>query len=226
MNANFPLTYKYDTQRDISKAALGDISVGLRYQPFPIKAGATNTTLYTTLSTATGDSPYKIDVQNQLSSGKGYYSLGGGVSMSKVIDPVVLFGSVGYTHAFDVTGVNQDRGSRTLTGVDTGDSVNFSFGMAYALSYEVSLSASYQQSYSFQSFFEFAPELNEQGEEVKPRVGSSDSTSSVVNMSLGLRTASNRVINFSFGFGLTEDSPDVMMGFNVPVDFTGFKPGA
>lgn len=226
LNANFPLTYKYDTQRDISKAALGDISVGLRYQPFPIKAGATNTTLYTTLSTATGDSPYKIDVQNQLSSGKGYYSLGGGVSMSKVIDPVVLFGSVGYTHAFDVTGVNQDRGSRTLTGVDTGDSVNFSFGMAYALSYEVSLSASYQQSYSFQSFFEFAPELNEQGEEVKPRVGSSDSTSSVVNMSLGLRTASNRVINFSFGFGLTEDSPDVMMGFNVPVDFTGFKPGA
>lgn len=226
LNANFPLTYKYDTQRDVSKAALGDISVGLRYQPFPIKAGATNTTLYTTLSTATGDSPYKIDVQNQLSSGKGYYSLGGGVSMSKVIDPVVLFGSVGYTHAFDVTGVNQDRGSRTLTGVDTGDSVNFSFGMAYALSYEVSLSASYQQSYSFQSFFEFAPELNEQGEEVKPRVGSSDSTSSVVNMSLGLRTASNRVINFSFGFGLTEDSPDVMMGFNVPVDFTGFKPGA
>lgn len=224
LNANFPLTYKYDTQRDISKAALGDISVGLRYQPFPIKPGATNTTLYTTLSTATGDSPYKIDVQNQLSSGKGYYSLGGGVSMSKVIDPVVLFGSVGYTHAFDVTGVNQDRGGdRTLTGVDTGDSVNFSFGMAYALSYEVSLSASYQQSYSFQSFFEFAPEP---GEEVKPRVGSSDSTSSVVNMSLGLRTASNRVINFSFGFGLTEDSPDVLMGFNVPVDFTGFKPGA
>jgi hypothetical protein len=34
------------------------------------------------------------------------------------------------------------------------------------------------------------------------------------------------VVNFSFGFGLTEDSPDVLMGFNVPVDFTGFKPGA
>jgi hypothetical protein len=45
-------------------------------------------------------------------------------------------------------------------------------------------------------------------------------------MSLGLRTSSNRVINFSFGFGLTEDSPDVLMGFNIPVDFTGFKPGA
>ena len=226
LNANFPVSYKYDTERDISKAALGDVSIGLRYQPFPIKPGAINTTLYTTLSTATGDSPYKIDVRNQLSSGKGYYSLGGGVSMSKVIDPVVLFGSVGYTHAFDVSGVNQSRGSRTLTGVDTGDSINFSFGMAYALSYEVSLSASYQQSYNFQSFFQFAPETDTEGNTINPRVGSADATSSVVNMSLGLRTAANRVINFSFGFGLTEDSPDVLMGFNVPVDFTGFKPGA
>lgn len=226
LNANFPVSYKYDTERDISKAALGDVSIGLRYQPFPIKPGAINTTLYTTLSTATGDSPYKIDVRNQLSSGKGYYSLGGGVSMSKVIDPVVLFGSVGYTHAFDVSGVSQSRGSRTLTGVDTGDSINFSFGMAYALSYEVSLSASYQQSYNFQSFFQFAPETDTEGNTINPRVGSADATSSVVNMSLGLRTAANRVINFSFGFGLTEDSPDVLMGFNVPVDFTGFKPGA
>ncbi|MCC1498255.1 transporter [Alcanivorax sp. 1008] len=226
LNTNLPVSYKYDTEKDVSVAALGDVSIGLRYQPFPIKAGATNTTLYTTLSTATGNSPYKIDTRNQVSSGKGYYSLGGGVSMSKVIDPVVLFGSVGYTHAFDVSGVNQDRGSRTLTGVETGDSVNFSFGLAYALSYEVSLSASYQQSYSFQSFFNFKPELNDDGDLIKPRVGSSDATSSVVNMSLGLRTAANRVINFSFGFGLTEDSPDVLMGFNVPVDFAGFKPGA
>jgi len=226
LNTNLPVSYRYDTGKDVSNAALGDVSVGLRYQPFPIKQGATNTTLFATLSTATGDSPYKIDTRTQVSSGKGYYSLGGGVSMSKVVDPVVLFGSVGYTHAFDVSGISQDRGSRTLTGVDTGDSVSFSFGMAYALSYEVSLSASYQQAYNFQSYFEFKPEQNDQGNTVRPRIASSDATSSVVNMSLGLRTASNRVVNFSFGFGLTEDSPDVMMGFNVPVDFTGFKPGA
>lgn len=226
-NTNLPLVYKYDTEKDVSTAALGDVSFGLRYQPFPIKAGATNTTLFGTLSTATGDSPYEINTRSQVSSGKGYYSIGGGVSMSKVVDPVVLFGSVGYTHAFDVSGLNQDRGEdRTLKSLDTGDSISFSFGLAYALSYEVSLSASYQQSYNFQTVFEFDEELNDLGETVRPRVGSSDSTSSVVNMSLGLRTSSNRVINFSFGFGLTEDSPDVLMGFNIPVDFTGFKPGA
>lgn len=221
-NTSLPVLYKYETQKNTSAAALGDISFGLRYQPFPVKTGATNTTLFASLSTATGVSPYKIDTRTELSSGKGYYSMSGGVSMSKVVDPVVLFGSVSYTHAFDATGLNQSRGSRILREVETGDSLSFSFGLAYALSYEVSLSASYQQSYNFQTIFNFY----NPSEDREERVGSADSTSSVVNMSLGLRTASNRVVNYSFGFGLTEDSPDVLIGFSIPVDFTGFKPGA
>jgi len=208
--------YKYDTQKDVSQAALGDVSFGLRYQPFPVKVGATNTTLFGTLSTATGDSPYDINTRNELSSGKGYYSLGGGVSMSKVVDPVVLFGSVGYTHAFDASGLNQIRGSRILKKVETGDSLSFSFGLAYSLSYEVSVSASSQQAYNFESRFLFS-----NGDSVP----SEDSTSSVVNMSVGLRTAKNRIINFSFGYGLTEDAPDVLLGLSIPVDMKGLKSG-
>lgn len=215
-NTNLPVAYKYDTQKDVSQAALGDVSFGLRYQPFPVKVGAANTTLFGTFSTATGDSPYEINTRNELSSGKGYYSIGGGVSMSKVIDPVVLFGSVGYTHAFDATGLNQQRSGRVLESVETGDSLSFSFGMAYSLSYEVSLSASYQQAYNFETRFVF------QNGDVVP---SEDSTSSVMNMSLGLRTAKNRIINFSFGYGLTEDSPDVLLGLSIPVDMKGLKSG-
>jgi hypothetical protein len=173
-----------------------------------------NTTLYSTFSTATGKSPYEINTSNEVSSGKGYYSLGGGISMSKVVDPVVLFGSMGYTHAFDASGLNQSRGSRILEEVQPGDSLNFSYGLAYSLSYEVSLSASYQQSYNFDTTFNF-----KNGD----TASSEDSTSSTVNMSLGLRSANNRVINVSFGFGLTEDSPDVTMGFSLPIDMTGFK---
>lgn len=215
-NTYLPVSYKYDTQKDASQAALGDVSFGLRYQPFPVKVGAVNTTLFATLSTATGDSPYDINTANEISSGKGYYSVGGGVSMSKVVDPVVLFGSVGYTHAFDATGLNQVRGSRILEEVETGDSLSFSFGLAYSLSYEVSLSASYQQSYNFETRFLF-----QNGDAVP----SEDSTSSVVNMSLGLRTAKNRIVNFSFGYGLTEDSPDVLLGMSIPVDIKGLKSG-
>lgn len=216
-NASLPVSYKYDTQKDVAQAALGDVSFGLRYQPFPVKIGAINTTLFTTLSTATGDSPYDINVENEVSSGKGYYSVGGGVSMSKVVDPVVLFGSLGYTHAFNATGLHQLRSSRILEEVETGDSISFSMGLAYSLSYEVSLSASYQQSYNFETTFLFS-----NGDSIP----SQDSTSSVVNLSLGLRTAKNRVINFSFGYGLTEDSPDVLLGMSIPVDIKGLKSGA
>lgn len=215
-STSLPVAYKYDTQKDVAQAALGDVSFGLRYQPFPVKIGAINTTLFSTLSTATGDSPYDINVNNEVSSGKGYYSLGGGVSMSKVVDPVVLFGSLGYTHAFDATDLHQQRSGRILEAVETGDSISFSMGLAYSLSYEVSLSASYQQSYNFESTFVFTD---------GSVVPSEDSTSSVVNMSLGLRTAKNRVINFSFGYGLTEDSPDVLLGMSIPVDIKGLKSG-
>lgn len=215
-NTRLPVVYKYDTQKDVSQAALGDVSFSLRYQPFPVKVGAANTTLYATLSTATGDSPYEINTNTEVSSGKGYYSFGGGVSMSKVVDPVVLFGSVGYTHALDADNLKQSRGARILEAVETGDSLSFSMGLAYSLSYEVSLSASYQQSYNFDTVFRFSN--NESA-------NSEDSTSSVINTSLGLRTARNRIINISFGYGLTEDSPDVLLGFNVPVDIIGLKPG-
>jgi hypothetical protein len=216
-NTYLPVSYQYDTQKDVSKAALGDVSFGLRYQPFPVVSGGVNTTLFGTLSTATGDSPYKINPNTEVSSGKGYYSLGGGVSMSRVIDPVVLFGSMGYTVAFNATGLNQAQSSRILTTVDPGDSLSFSFGLAYALSYDVSISGSYQQSYNFPSKYTFS-----NGDVIK----SQDSTTGVMNMSLGLRTTSNNIVNLSFGFGLTPDSPDVMLGISIPVDISGLKSGS
>ncbi len=215
-SASVPVQYKFDTQKDTQQTALGDVSLGLRFQPFPSRPGAINTTLFGTFSTATGDSPYEIDTRSELSSGKGYYSMNGGISMSKVVDPVVLFGSMGFTHSLDATDLSQRRGNRLLVEVQPGDSVSFSMGLAYSLSYEVSVSASYQQSYNFESRFIFSG-----GEFAR----SQDSTSSVVNMSVGLRTAANRIVNFSFGYGLTEDSPDVFLGISLPIDIAGLKPG-
>ena len=214
-NTRLPVSYKFDTERDTQQAALGDVSLGLRYQPIPVRPGGLNTTLYTTLTTATGDSPFEIDPSRDVSSGSGYYSLGGGVSMSRVLDPTVLFGSIGYTHNFNATNLDQRRGeNRTLTEVDPGDTVNFSMGLAYSLSYEVSLSASYQQSYNFATRFEF-----EDGDVAE----SQEATSSIVNMSLGLRTARNRIVNLGFGFGLTADSPDVLLSISMPIDISGLR---
>ncbi|MFZ5699110.1 MAG: transporter [Pseudomonadota bacterium] len=214
INAQLPLLFKYDSAKDISGAALGDVSLGLRWQPFALKRGAPVSTLFATFSTATGDSPYKINPNTDLSSGKGYYATSFGASASKVIDPAVVFGSLSYTMGFDATDLDQARGERILTEFHPGDSVSFSMGLAYSLSYDLSISVSYQQSYAFQSEYLFS-----NGD----FVGSEDSTSASLSSSVGVRMSPKRIVNIGLGFGLTEEASDVTIGISLPIDIAGLK---
>jgi hypothetical protein len=212
LTANLPLTYKMDTQIDKQTIGLGDVSFGLRWQPIPLKVGLPTTTLFGSLSTATGDSPYDINSNTDMSTGKGYYSLSTGVSVNKVTDPLVLFGSASVSVSNNIGGLNQARGQRVLVGVDPGDTLGFSMGFAYSLNYDVSMSASFQQSVTTNSRFKFA-----NGDYVE----SATQVSALVNFSLSLRTSPKRIVNLSLGYGLTEDTPDVMLGFSMPIEFLG-----
>lgn len=209
---SLPLVAKFDTQNSMSTYGLGDISFGVRWQPVPLKRGLPTTTVFASLSTATGDSPYSINTSKDLSTGKGYYSLSAGASISKVADPIVLFASASLSTNTRVSDLDQNRNGRILSMVEPGDSLGFSMGMAYALNYDVSLTASYQQSYSFSSTYSF-----KNGDVVNTAA----QTSGSLNFSLGLRTDSSRIVNVSLGYGLTEDTPDITLGFSMPIDFLG-----
>ncbi|MDO8697610.1 MAG: flagellar protein FilC [Pseudomonadales bacterium RIFCSPLOWO2_12_59_9] len=208
-----PFVAAYDTERSIDTYSLGDISTSLRWQPWPSVRGRPATTLYATLGLPTGQSPYDINPDTALSTGSGYYSLGGGANLSYVIDPVVLFGSLGYTYNLPVDDVNQVRGGRLLEKVEPGSTVSYSMGFAYALSYDVSLSTSYQMAYTLKPTYTFA------GEEVD----GTEQTSAIMNFSLGLRTSPDYIVNVNAGFGMTEDSPDVLLGVSMPLDIKGLK---
>lgn len=209
-SASLPLIYKFDSQSSLDTTGLGDIAIGVRWQPVPLKRGLPTSTLFASLSTASGDSPYEINRQTDLSTGKGYYSLSGGASVSKVADPVVLFASASYSMSAKASDLNQAQGSRVLTSVEPGDSIGFSMGLAYALNYDVSITSSFQQSYGFESLYSFSNGDN---------VYTADQVSASVNFSLGLRTNPKRIVNMNMGFGLTEDSSDVTLGFSMPIDF-------
>ncbi len=209
---SLPLIAKYDTQNDLNTYGLGDISFGVRWQPIPLKRGLPTTTLFANLSTATGDSPYDINVSQDLSTGKGYYSLSAGASVSKVADPIVLFASASFSTNTRISDLNQNRNGRILTTVEPGDSLGFSMGLAYALNYDVSMTASYQQSYAFSSQYGF-----DNGDVVQ----TASQVSGSLSFSLGLRTSANRIVNVSLGYGLTEDTPDMTLGFSMPIDFLG-----
>lgn len=213
LSATLPFVAKSEIIRDTTTAGLGDISFGARWEPFPLKQGRLPLVLFGSLSTKTGDSPYEIGL-DELSTGKGYYSVGVGASTRKYIDPVVLFASASANYGFKESGLNQARGSRTLTSFDPGISGGFSFGFAYSFNYDVSLTMSYQQSFNMDAEFQF-----ENGESYK----SPDQSSAMLSFALGVRVSPETIVNGTVGIGLTEDAPDISLGLSFPLDIVGFN---
>lgn len=218
LTASLPFIAKSDLLKDTTTVGLGDIAFGARWEPFPLERGKLPLILNGSISTKTGDSPYEINPNRDLSTGKGYYSIGGGASTRKFIDPIVLFGSGSLSYGFEETGLNQRRGSRILDDYSPGISGGIALGFAYSLNYDVSLTMSYQQSFATGSEFAFRQlDPNKPQEFSRP----ADQTSSSLGISLGVRVSPKTIVNTSIGFGLTEDAPDVSLGLSFPLDFLG-----
>lgn len=219
LSASVPFVAKKDLLQDQTTAGLGDINFGARWEPFPLKQGRLPLVLFGSLSTKTGDSPYEVGI-DELSTGKGYYSVGAGASTRKYIDPVVLFASVSTSYGFKESGLNQQRGANVNTGqprvlesFDPGLSGGFSFGFAYSFNYDVSLTMSYQQSFNTGAKFYFSND-----ESYK----SADQSSAMLSFALGVRVSPETIVNGTVGIGLTEDAPDVSLGLSFPLDIIGF----
>jgi hypothetical protein len=215
INARVPLSSRYDTQQSLSATEWGDVSVGLRWQPFAYIPGKATITLSSSLSTKTGVSPYEIEVGRRLSTGSGTYSVSTGMSISKVLDPVVLFGSLSSSYSFEQSGLNQVRGGNVLKTVHQGQSYSLSGGFSYSLSYDTSLSMSAQVGYSTETKLTFRGNTG--------AVTSPDSVNGSMNFSLGIRVNPTTITNVSFGFGLTEDASDLNMGISYPINLGAFN---
>jgi len=237
MSVSVPLVAKFDTVDDVSSYAMGDMGLSFRWQPWPSVPGELNKTLFANIGLATGESPYEIILGEELSTGSGGYSLGFGASVSKVLDPVVLFTSLSYTHNFNIDELNQVRSGRILEAIEPGDSYSLSGGFAYSLSYDVSMTTSIQASYSDGSVFDFENSVTESVVSTDPNTGEAltvrivndnkaetgDQFSGIMNMALGIRVSPTTIVNVNTGFGLTEDSPDMIVGFSMPLDISGLK---
>jgi hypothetical protein len=214
LSTRVPFVSKYDTQRGLSNNSIGDVSLSLRWQPNPYVPGKVSVTTFASLGTKTGVSPYEIDINRELSSGSGTWSVSAGASANKVLDPAVLYGSVSASYNLPAKKLNQVRGGRLLREVDPGYGLSFSGGFSFALSYDLSISLSTQLSYSNKTTLSFSD-------------GSSaiakDQMSALVNMSLGARISEKTIMNINFGFGLTADSPGVLLGLSLPINLDGLK---
>ena len=223
VSADLPIVAKTDLVKDAQTVGLGDISLGARWEPFPLERDRLPLIFNGNVSLKTGDSPYEINSATELSTGKGYYSVGGGVSTRKYVDPVVLFASGSLNYGFEQNDISQPLGgSRTLVGVKPNLGAGLAVGFAYSLNYDVSLTMSYQQSFAVGSEFTVQERDETSGQVVERTSSSADQTSAIMNFALGVRVSPKTIVNTSVGFGLTEDSPDVSVGLSFPLNFNGF----
>ena len=73
---------------------LGDVTLGLDYQPFKSSGEWPTTTFTLSAILPTGRSPYKINRDTDLPTGGGLYGVSFGMNMSKSIDPAMAFGGI------------------------------------------------------------------------------------------------------------------------------------
>lgn len=218
LGLSVPLVVKYDSFETQSASGLGDVSINARWQPYAYVPGELSKTVTGSFKTKTGSSPYKTVGSKTLPTGSGYYSLSGGLSMSKVVDPVMLFGSGSISYAIPEDDVNQPHSGALLMEVKPGVSASFSGGFAYSLSYDVSLSMSFQGSYTNKSVYVFRNSSGTYSE-----VESAATMTGILNISLGVRVSPKTITNVGVGFGMTDDAPDILLSLSLPIDVNGLK---
>lgn len=190
--------------------SLGDMTLGLRWQPFELKRDMPSITASGTMRLPTGRSPYRTDARKNLATGSGTTAFTGGLNVSKVIDPVALFGSVNLTYSLEASHLSQVRGTEILTSIKPGPSFGYGAGFAYALSYDISVNFALQHSISWPSTLNFSD-----GKKFRTSL----QNSAVMNYGMGVRFSPTMTVNVTLGVGLTPDSPDFTLGVNMPLNF-------
>ena len=209
-NVSIPVVSKYAQTSLVDGVthSVGDISLGVRYQPFESMPDVPSLTVSGSVRIPTGTSPYKVVSGSGLATGSGTTGFTAGINLSKVVDPVALFGSMNVSYSRPSDDLNQILGGAMLVRVDPGLSMGFGFGFAYAFSYSITTSFSFQESISRGSRMTFS---NGQS------ATTTTQTSAILNYGIGYRISPKTTVNTSVGFGLTPNAPNFSLGINFPL---------
>jgi hypothetical protein len=193
---------------------LGDLGLNVRWQPLEVKRDEPTFTITSGVRLATGESPFKVDNEKGLATGSGINSLGLGANVTRIVDPVALFGSVNVGYGLTARHLHQQLNGATLTEVKPGASFGFGMGFAYALSYKITTSFSFQQSISARSTLTF-----ESGNRAEPLTRAQTQTQSagILSIGLGYRFSPKTTVNVTVGAGLTAAAPNLWLTMSMPL---------
>lgn len=196
---------------------IGDIEFGGHYQitdglgGWPVLIGNLQ------VKTTTGTNPFEVDLDEELNTGSGFWSLQPSVTAILPSDPAVIFGNFGYT--WNIKRDIDEQLESTLGEiaeigeVDPGDALSGTLGLGFAFNERTSVSFGYSHDW----VFETETEVN--GEVQKSRdlqVGS-------FLFGISHRLDEMTTMNFNVEVGATEDAPDVRVALRVPIWLTLFR---
>ena len=209
----------------VDGGGLGDMSFGASYQLFAETVRRPNLVASARVKFPTGQEPFGIDfvevmgsegnlqVPDTLATGSGVYGASIGLSALKSLDPMVVFGSVNYFRNFERSFDDIDENPGPQPGrVDVGDAVQFGAGLAFALNDRSSISMSYSQRVVGRS------RVRLEGQEWQRIVGSQANVA-LVNLGATFSLGERLSLVSTVGIGLTDDSPDMVVGLRLPYRF-------
>jgi hypothetical protein len=162
---------------------LGDIAGLVRYQAWHERGSSPDVIFDVRVKSRTGGASLL---------GTGAWSIGGGITLVKTLDPVVFFGRVGYTYTL------------AHGGFDPGNEIAILGGTGFSLNDRVSLNMQVNATFNTEN-----TKLN--GRTI---IGAS---LEIVNLQFGVTVQVTKYVFVEpiVSFGLTKDAPDVVVGFNV-----------
>jgi hypothetical protein len=222
---DFLVPYGYESIRTVdalnvqttaTSFGLGDISAGI-YRQLTTEHGRVPDMLANVrFKSTTGKDSFNL-TSSQVALGTGFNAIQGNWTVAKSSDPVVFFGNLSYTAnlpanhtvpANDPT--NPD--AKTVGHFNPGSAIGFQLGSILALNPEVSMTVGWDQR------FTRSTQLN----------GADIPASYLVEGTLRLGTsyvyAPGKIVDLSFGVGLTPDTPNLQFSVGVPFRMTLWGP--
>lgn len=169
-----------------SSTGVGDVAAFLRYQAWYEKGMRPSVIFDVSGKSRTADDSIR---------GTGNYSVGGGVTLLKSIDPVYFFGRIGYIETLH------------YSGRDEGNIVDYSLGMGFSLNDRVAFNMQYVGSLVGQTKIDNITFDNSSQE-----IGSLLFSSTIL-------ITKKLFIEPIVGFGLTQDAFDSTVGLRIPYRF-------
>lgn len=202
------------------RSGLGDIEATLRYQLTRARNGSPFLVGNLQVVAPTGSNPF--DVQRdatgralQASTGAGFWGITPSLTAILPSDPVVLFGTLGYTHNFGDK-VDTVIPPVRIVRVKPGDAVSVSAGVGIAFNQRTSINLGYAHSWAFGT--QTTTELLEpvQGDLRRTTSRARDLQIGRLLFGVTYRVNDNSSVNWGVEVGATDDATDLRTALRIP----------